>query len=376
MDYTRCVAEIRLSSIANNMAGIRAMINPQAQIMAVVKADAYGHGALEVSKTALAAGAAWLGVATAEEGVFLRENGIAAPILIFGVSIFNDVSVAVENGLTLTVCDLQSAWEASAAAVRLNKTADIHIKLDTGMSRLGFLPSQGAVDDILEISRLGGINITGIYSHLAASDSADGSFSHEQSDRFRSVLNALKDNGLDIPIVHISNSGSVLRHRELDFSMVRVGIALYGLPPSSDEKGCEELQRLGFEEALCLKARVSSVKEVEQGVTVGYSRTYVTSKKTKIATVTIGYADGYSRHLSNKGRVLIGGEFAPIIGNVCMDQLMVDVTHIDAEVGDEVVLIGAQGRRKITATEVAALQGTINYETVTGISKRVPRKYI
>lgn len=256
----------------------------------------------------------------------------------------------------------------------MGKEARIHIKIDTGMTRVGFKPGYEAVKDVVEIYRLPGIVIEGLFSHFSSADEDEPGFTMMQYERFESIVNELNRIGIIIPVKHIANSAAVMRYPNLDLQMVRPGIILYGLYPSDQLKKTA----IDLKPAMELKANVILVKDVEANVPVSYGRTYVTKRKTTIATLPIGYADGYSRLLSNRGRVLINGEYAPIIGTVCMDQCMVDVTDIKHAVrtGDEAVLIGSQGGNSITVDEIASLTNTINYEVVCLIGKRIPRVYI
>jgi alanine racemase len=326
-----------------------------------------------------AAGVDWLGVACASEGVELRGAGITLPILIFGVTNGAEISAAVENDLTMTVNDLTNAAEINAAAKRLSRIADIHIKADTGMARLGFVAGDGdTVSRILSLGGFGNISIGGIYTHLAESDSADLTFAREQLSRFNALLETLRGEGFAPPLVHIANSGCLisdeLRGLTADKTLVRSGIALYGLSPSSDRAGADKMARLGFKPVMTLKSRVVGVRDVERGQSVGYSRNYVAAERTTIATLSIGYADGYSRLLSNRGEVLINGKRRKIAGNVCMDLTMVEADD-GVKIGDEAVLIGEQGKENITFEETATLRQTITYEVLTGLSKRIEMFY-
>jgi len=373
MEYKRVYAEIDLDRIASNMRIIRRLTPARRKIMAVVKANGYGHGAAEAAKTALYNGADWLGVAICEEGAALRENHIFAPILVLGYSPEPLFDLVIRHGLTQTVFSAETAKTLSDAALVCGKKADVHIKIDTGMSRLGFLPGKEAVREIAKVMCMPGISVTGIYTHFAQSDPAGADFTYAQYARFRDFLALLEENGIRIPMTHVANSGGILYYPELEADMVRAGIILYGLPPSEDA----DFAGMGFGPALSLKTQISLIKRVPAGVSVGYGRTFFTKRPTDVATVPVGYADGFSRHMSRGGRVLAGGRYAPVIGAVCMDQFMIDVTDIPGiKAGDEVVIIGSQGENEIGAEEVAAVSGTINYEIVCGIGRRVPRVYV
>lgn len=372
IDYQRVIAEINLDNIAYNIKQIRQRVDKNSKLMAIVKADGYGHGAVETAKACLYNGADQLAVATIDEGTQLRKNNIFVPILILGYTIDSKLEEAVSCRLTQTVFSYETAEKLSSVAKRLNKTAFIHIKLDTGMGRIGFKSDDSAVNEIIKISRLENIKITGIFTHFAAADEADKEFTLVQYKRFRYVTDRLNALGLTDIIRHVSNSGAILDMPELNLDMVRAGIIIYGLYPSSQVKHTIELKP-----AMSLKTHISYVKEVEANTPVSYGRTFYTDKKSVIATVPVGYADGYSRIMSNKAKIIVNGKYARQVGNICMDQFMADITDIDGvKQNDEVILMGRSGSLEISAEELASIQGTINYEVVCGVGKRVPRVYI
>lgn len=372
-EYNRVVSMINLDTIAHNIKQIRKITDSKAQIMAIVKADAYGHGAVEISKVALYNGASALGVAISDEGIQLRQNNIHVPILILGYTPEAKIEEAIKYNLLLTVFTYQTAELISKSAIKLCKTAKIHIKIDTGMGRIGFLPTQESKEIIKKITKLDNIEIDGIFTHFATSDEEDKTFTYTQAEIFKNFINKLEQDGLNIKIKHCSNSGAIIDLPQFSFNMVRAGIILYGMYPSK----YINKEILDLKPAMELKTQISYIKEVVKGTPISYGRTYYTHDISKIATVPIGYADGYSRLLSNKGRVLVKGEYAPIIGKICMDQFMIDVTHIkDINIGDDIILVGTQGNKTVTAEEIAELIGTINYEIVCMISKRIPRVYI
>lgn len=372
-EYNRVVSEINLDAIAYNIRKIREITNKNSQIMAVVKADAYGHGAVEVSKVALYNGADALAVAITDEGIQIRENNIKVPILVLGYTPEMQLEDCVKYDLIQTVYNVEMAENISKVAKRLNKIAKIHIKVETGMGRLGFLPSEEAYDDIIKISQMENIKIDGAFTHFATADSKDKSFTYEQAELFKNFILELEKRGIDIPIKHCANSASIMDLPELCFNMVRAGIILYGMYPSDEVKK----EKLDIKPVMSLKTQISYIKEEPCGVSIGYGRTFFTKRNSKVATVPVGYADGYSRALSNKGRVLVRGKYAPIVGRICMDQFMIDITDIpEASIGDEVVLIGEQGGNIVSAEEIAKLIDTINYEVVCMIGKRIPRVYI
>ena len=372
LEYQRLMAEINLDAIAHNVKVIKSGLEEKTKVLAIVKADGYGHGALEVSKVALYNGADWLGIATCDEGIDLRRNNIHVPILILGYTVENQMEKVIKYDLTQTVFSYEVADALSKAAVKMNKTALVHIKIDTGMGRIGFLPTDKNIEEIEKIFNLPNLNVTGVFTHFATADEKDKTFTMEQYKGFKYVTDRLRQKGHKDIICHCANSGAILDMPELQMDMVRAGIILYGMYPS------EEVGRtIALKPAMSLKTHISYVKEVEPNTSIGYGRKYYTDKVTRVATVPIGYADGYARCLSNKSRVIVNGEYANEIGNICMDQMMIDVTHIkDVKMGDEVVVLGCQDNKCVSAEELAKLEGTINYEVVCNVGKRVPRVYI
>lgn len=366
-------AEIDLGALSCNISEIRRLASAPANVMAVVKANAYGHGAVEVSRAVLAGGADWLGVARVDEGLSLREAGIDAPILILGYSPPEQSGDVVKSRLSQAVYTRDMALALAEAAAAEGTRAKIHFKIDTGMGRIGWVAGPDAVRDILELAGNRHLEAEGIFTHFAASDSADKAYTEEQFFKFTALVEELRRNGLEIPIKHAANSAALMEMPDTHLDLVRAGIIVYGLYPSEQV----DHNVIKLRPVMSLKAKVAYVKEVPAGFKVSYGCTYTTEKSTVIATLPLGYADGYSRLLSSKGCALIHGQRAPVVGRVCMDQLMVDVGHIPGvKVGDEAVLIGRQGDQEITADEVAAMMGTINYEIVCMINHRVPRVYI
>jgi alanine racemase len=366
-------AEISLANVAHNMQELRRVTQKNARMMAVVKAHAYGHGAVPVSRTALANGADYLGVAIVAEAQELRIAGIDAPILVLGYTPPEQAPEAIELNLAQTVYTMEAAEAISMAAVKLRKKAKIHIKIDTGMGRLGFLTDLKTPSEILKIAGLPGLDIEGLFTHFAVADAREKSFTREQYEKFLEVSSEIEKFGLEIPIKHAANSAAIIDLPDMHLDMVRAGVSIYGLYPSEEVMK----DKIDLKPALSLKARVSYVKKVKAGTGVSYGRTFITDRDTTIATIPVGYADGYTRLLSHKAMVIIRGQKVPVLGTVCMDQFMVDVTAVpDVKIGDEVVLIGQQGGQSITADELARLIGTINYEIVCMISDRVPRIYV
>lgn len=376
MEYklNRAWAEISLDNIAHNIREIRRITGKSAEIMGVVKADAYGHGVMEVAKTLLENGASRFAVSMLDEAIQLRRAGIEVPILILGYTDPRRANEIIENDVTQSVFSHDLAQALSDEAVRQGKKVKIHIKIDTGMSRIGFLPGYSAVKNVVEISRLSNIIIEGLFTHFATADEKNREYTNTQFERFMSICCELQRIGIHIPVKHCANSAAIIEYPEMHLDMVRPGIILYGMYPSEDVNKA----KIDLKPAMTLKANVIMVKEVEKNTSISYGRIFTTGRTSKIATIPIGYADGFNRMLSNKGKVLINGEFAPVVGRVCMDQCMVDITDIgsNVEVGDEVVLIGAQGQNNITAEDVAQTIGMINYELVCIVGKRIPRAFV
>lgn len=360
-------AEVDLSAIAHNVQVTRKVLKPGTKICAVVKADAYGHGAVPVATAALAAGVNYLAVSMTQEALELREAGIMAPILILGTMTEEHEKALVDYNITQTVYDLAVAQELSAATLQENKVAKVHLAVDTGMNRIGCRPEEAA--DLAEaISKLPHVELEGMFSHFASADEMDKSFAESQYRKFMEADRAIKDRGIQIPLVHIDNSAGITEMKHTECDMVRQGITLYGLWPSDDVERCLDLKP-----ALSLKAEVVFVKDVPAGEKIGYGCTYETKAPMKVATIPLGYADGYSRALSNRGYITIRGYKAPVVGRICMDQFMVDVTNVPGvHKGDEAVIFGPGG---VSLDQLAKWVGTIPYELMCLLSTRVPRKY-
>jgi alanine racemase len=373
-------AEIDLGAVAHNVRELRRITNTSAQLMIAVKANGYGHGAVQIARTAIQNGADSLAVARVEEGLELRKAGIGAPILIFGYTAARWAETLVDEQLVPTICTLQNARDLSAAAVSKKARIPIHIKIDTGMGRLGIPCDQSrvgshgdAIREILEIERLPGVSVKGLYTHFATADHGDKTYANQQFDRFLELTAALESNGMSLPLLHTANSGAIIDMPQTHLDLVRAGISVYGLYPSQEVAR----DRVALRPALELKSTIIHLKHVPAGTKISYGCTYETSAPTTIATIPAGYGDGYNRRLSNRAQVLVHGQRAPLVGRVCMDLSMVDVGHVeDVAVGDEAVLIGRQGDAFIAADEVADLLGTINYEVVTALTQRVSRVYI
>ena len=361
---------VDLAAIRNNYQVLRNCVPSDVRVMPVIKADAYGHGMIPVAKTLQMVGVEDFAVALVEEGIALRQAGITARILVLGATMQDGVGAAVANDLTQTVFSAEQLSWIEGEAARKHRTASVHIKLDTGMNRIGLRTEEEAVKLAEALKEMPHVKATGIYTHFASADEPmeDGSlnaFSHQQLSRFK-LLRSHFDS--TIP-AHVANSAMSLLAPEAYFSMIREGISLYGYPPVKTV--------LSFTHALSWHTEIVHIKEIRRGETVGYGRTFTAQADMRLATIAVGYGDGYHRTISNKGEVLICGKRAPIVGRICMDQTMVDVTHIpQAQIGDEVVLIGSQSTETITAEEVAGWADTISYEVLLGITARVPRLYM
>lgn len=371
MEYYRVHADVNLDAIYKNIQETRKIIIPDTRLMVIIKADGYGHGAVPVAKVLDPIVDAF-GIAIIEEGIELRECGITKPLLILGVTPVPLYSKLVEYDIMPAVFSYESAKALAEEAKRQNKTAKIHIALDTGMSRIGFPVNQESIQTIKKISQLDGILIDGCFSHFATADETDKTFTLQQINRFQAFVEELEKNGVYIPVKHLSNSAGIMEVPSAHFDMVRSGISTYGLYPSEEV----DKKKLPLCPAMEIKSYITYVKTLEAGVGISYGQTYVTEKTTKVATIPVGYADGYPRALSNQGYVLIRGKKAAILGRICMDQFMVDVTDIEGVCeGDIVTLVGRDEEECITVEELAAMSQSFNYEFVCDIGKRVPRVY-
>lgn len=363
-------AEINLSNISANISAIKKFIPPKTKFMAIVKANAYGHGAVEVSKTAEAAGADYLGVASLGEALEIRSASVKLPILVLSETPHPYVERLIDAGISQTVYTYELAQALSDAAKQKNKDVRVHIKIDTGMGRVGVLP-ENAVSLVKKVALLPNIILEGVFTHFAKADDPANGMTLMQFDKFMGILREIKSSGINVPISHCANSAAMLLFPQTHLDMVRVGICMYGLYPSRPAAG-----KLTLKPALSFKTKVLYIKEVPAGTPLSYGATFITHSTTRIATLPVGYADGLSRGLSNKGSVLIKGKRYPIVGKVTMDMILVDAGRDRIEVGDDAVLIGRQGTEEISADEIAGIDDTINYEVVCGIGKRVPRAYV
>jgi len=366
-------AEIKLSNLTHNLKIIRKIIGQETKIIAVIKADAYGHGAIPIGKKLEELNIDYLAVATLEEAIELRENNIKKPILVFGFVYPKDLFYFFKYNLTPSIFSLETAKKLNDLASKYKKKINIHIKVDTGMNRLGFRHEK-ALEAIKKISSLNYLKIEGIYSHLSSSKIKNDNFNFIQFERFKKILEQLEKFKINIPLRHLANSGAIANYPEFKLNTVRIGEILYGF---SDFYFKKTNKRIPTKPLLSLKSKIIFLKELKKGEPVSYDRTYLTKRKTKIATIPLGYADGYPRPLSNKGYALIKGQKAFIVGNICMDLLMLDVSKIkDARLLDEVIFIGKNKNQEIKVKEIASLAQTIEDEIVSRIGKRVPRVYI
>lgn len=365
-------AEIDLASIKHNITEIKRRVG-DTPIIGVVKADGYGHGAVEVSRILLNNGVSSLAVATLSEAVQLRDAGIDVPIIMLGLTPWHYQKTLIEYDITPVVASYSDTRALSALAVEAGTTVDVLVAVETGMGRIGLMPSKESVNEIIGINNLPNIRIKGIFSHFSSADEKDKSYTFQQIENFNRFYQDLEAAGISIKFRTHANSAATMEVPEAWFDAVRPGIILYGCYPSNEV----DKSLLSLKPAMTLKASIVFLKRVPAGTSISYGRKFVTERESVIATIPIGYADGYPRLLSGKGRVLIRGQYAPVVGNICMDQCMVDVTDIpNVKKYDEVVLIGTQGDKTILADEIAEKTGTINYEIVCRIGKRVPRVYI
>ncbi len=396
MVYPLIYARIDLDAVENNILALRKLTHENVKFMAVVKADAYGHGAVRVAQQAVKTGATWLGVARFHEAEELRKKGVKVPILIFGFTHPLLAEKIADLDLTPTIYSVEMAEDLSSQAFKKGVKIKAHLKIDTGMGRVGMLPdsrrmpaksggnstsssqktafsNQKSIKEIKKIISLSNFELEGIYTHFAAADHRDKSYAEYQLKVFNLLLNDLKKEKIEFNICHAANSAAIIDLPESHFDMVRAGIAMYGLYPSSEV----EKTKVNLKPAMEIRSVITSVKKVQKGFKVSYGMTYETDKKTIIASVPIGYADGFSRLLSSTGYMLVRGMRAPIAGRVCMDQTLIDVGHIpDVKQGDEVVIMGSQKDETISADEIASLTETINYEIVSSLTSRVPKIFI
>lgn len=366
-------AMISLGNLDKNIKEIKKQLNTDTHLMAVIKADAYGHGAIRVARQALDSGATFLGVAIPEEGVRLRNSGVLAPIIVLGGISEDKVPLVVDNDLTQCFFTASILDHLENRAKEKNKKVKLHLKLDTGMRRLGIISVEDMIDVLVHLKSKTNLVLEGVFTHFASADETDRTFTLHQLERFKHMLGELKKLGYQPSLFHAANSAAILDYPDSHFNLVRAGISLYGYSPSP----CSKKHNVSLLPVLQWETKISCVKSIEAGDTISYGRTFTARKPMKIAVLPVGYADGYKRCLSNKGLVLVNGEKAPIVGRVCMDQCMVDVTHIpNVKPNDTVVLLGKMGNSCVDADMIADLCGTISYEILTSIGQRVERVYV
>lgn len=372
--YSRVCARIDLDAIEYNMDMMRRNLKDGVKMISVIKSDGYGHGALQIARFLEPKEYIWgYAFAALDEAAALRKGGIKKPLLVLGCVFPEQWEEMLDGGIRMTVYTEETAREVSDLAVKMGKTAYVHIKIDTGMSRLGFLAEEASIEKIEGISRMPNLVVEGMYTHFAKADETDKRFTIEQLEKYLWVKKQLLDRGIEIPYHHCSNSAGIIDLKEANMDLVRAGIAAYGLYPSEEV----HKENVPLKPAMELISHVTHVKWVEEGTPVSYGGIFTAKRRTRIATIPVGYGDGYPRSLSNQGCVLIRGKRAPIIGRVCMDQFMVDVTDIEgAAFADRVVLIGADGDERITVEELSGLSDRFNYEFICSFGKRVPREYI
>lgn len=372
-NYSRIYAKIDLDAISHNMEAMHALLKKDTKMFAVIKTDGYGHGAVEIAKEIEPLDYLFgFCTATVEEALILRRNGAKKPILILGYTFPEQYEDIVKEELRPAVFTYEMAKNLSDAACRLDRDVSVHIKIDTGMSRIGLQVNEESAKLVAQIAAMPHMIIEGIFTHFAKADEADKASAHRQIALFRKMISMVEQEGVTIPYKHCSNSAGIVDLPDANMDIVRAGITLYGLWPSNEV----QKKRIALSPVLSLKSRIVFVKELEKGRSISYGGTYTAKENRIIATIPVGYGDGYARGLSGKGYVLIHGKKAPICGRVCMDQFMVDVTDIkDAGIGDEVTLIGTDGTNRITVEELGDLSGRFNYEFVCDLGKRVPRVY-
>ncbi|MDD5108137.1 MAG: alanine racemase [Candidatus Omnitrophica bacterium] len=364
--YRPTWAEVNLNNLEHNFKEVKSCLGLQTKILVTVKADSYGHGLIAVSKRLSDCNVDYLGVASIDEGIKLRKAGIKTPILLLGLILKKDIQPLFTYQLTPTVCDKELASAINSKAAKLKEKKALHIKVDTGMGRIGVLHDE-AFCLVRQVHKLKNIIIEGVFTHFAFAD-INREFTDYQISLFNKLIIDLKKSGIVIPLVHAANSIGLIDYKHSHFTMVRPGLVIYGLHP----KGGLSIK---LKPVLSLKTRIIFIKKLKKGNSISYAGTYITNRTSNIVTLPIGYGDGYPRNLSNLAPLLISGKRFHIAGRICMDQVMVDVGNFKPKIGDEVVLIGRQGKQKVTAEELADLSGTISYEIVCGLGSRIPRIY-
>lgn len=372
--YRPTQIEVQLSAIEKNVRAIKGNLPDAVEIMAVVKADAYGHGAVAIARKALEAGATRLSVAVLDEALQLREAGIDAPILILGYTPADGLPVAQRERIACTFYREEQVEEALEVLDESLPPLAVHLKVDTGMHRIGFTDETSFLRASKMIANASCLRLEGLFTHFATADEEDSRYTHMQMERFKSYRQLLEQEGIPVELVHVDNSAGALHYPMWGFSMVRLGIAMYGYYPSAYAKSIRKVELIP---ALSLKSAIVHLKDVPKDAKISYGGTYTTKNVSRIATVPLGYGDGFPRRLSNIGHALVHGVRVPIVGRICMDQLMLDVTAVpQVSLGDEVIFIGKQGEEVITADDLANLCNTISYEILTQLGTRLPRIYV
>lgn len=372
--YSRVYAEVNLDAMLHNMEQMHKLLKEDTKIMGVIKTDGYGHGAVPIGKELEQLDYTWgYATATVEEAEILRRNGLEKPILVLGATFKEQYEAMADLGIRVNLYSIRQAEQMEAAAAKMNKKIIVHAKIDTGLSRLGFQVTEAAADEIARISQMPHIIIEGMFTHFAKSDAKDKTMANRQMEAFANMKRMLEERNVEIPMIHCSNSAAIIDMPEANMSVVRAGISLYGMWPSDEVKK----ENIDLAPVMSLKSCIVFLKELEKGRTISYGATYETTRNQRIATIPVGYGDGYPRSLSNKGYVLIHGKKAPICGRICMDQFMVDVTDIPkAQEGDVVTLVGRDYDAEITMEEIGDLSGRFNYEFACDLGKRIPRVYV
>ncbi|MBD5588888.1 alanine racemase [Clostridium botulinum] len=364
-------AEIDLDNLQHNLKQIKKICGNK-EIIGVIKANAYGHGAMEIAPTLLENGVSRLAVAVLSEAMELRMSGVKEPIMILGYTPWALGDMLLDNDIEQSVYSYNDALELSKIAVLKRKILKIHIVVDTGMGRIGFLPTKESVEDVYKISKLPNIEIEGIFSHFSSADESDKDYTFYQMNKYNAFINKLEEKNIQVPIKHIANSAAIIDLENTHLDAVRAGIIMYGYYPSNYVLR----NNINLKPVMSLKTSIVHIKKVSSGEYISYGRTFKTKRESIIATLPIGYADGYNRLLSNKGKVIVNGKLAPVIGRVCMDQCMIDVTFIEnLKVGDVVTIMGEENGVSYTAEDIASQIGTISYEVICNVNKRVPRVY-
>ncbi|HDI3055969.1 TPA: alanine racemase [Clostridium botulinum] len=364
-------AEIDLDNLQHNLKQIKKICGNK-EIIGVIKANAYGHGSMEIAPTLLENGVSRLAVAVLSEAMELRMSGVKEPIMILGYTPWALGDMLLDNDIEQSVYSYNDALELSKIAVLKRKILKIHIVVDTGMGRIGFLPTKESVEDVYKISKLPNIEIEGVFSHFSSADESDKDYTLYQMNKYNAFINKLEEKNIQVPIKHIANSAAIIDLENTHLDAVRAGIIMYGYYPSNYVLR----NNINLKPVMSLKTSIVHIKKVSSGEYISYGRTFKTKRESIIATLPIGYADGYNRLLSNKGKVIVNGKLAPVIGRVCMDQCMIDVTFIEnLKVGDVVTIMGEENGVSYTAEDIASQIGTISYEVICNVNKRVPRVY-